>query len=569
MGKVWPLLLALFVSGLALSLGDASLPSDQFVVTDGVHQTDAYVRRMYDTWNIETKLAIYSIEKYDFSWDWKVSKKEAVEVANILDAMLQTIASYSGTPYGEKVQVAVVSMDAADASLEFPYAVGNTAFLTFQHIREGNYVEALSRAYLHAFPPWLAIGVSNVITGDILSDGELADYFTLVGSTDLLRLTGVRFYEAICGEYDVAIARGAATSLVRYIKRQCVDNTLLQAVEAADIGEVKRAWLDAIGVTIPYAYEYEIFWNDIVFYRNALYNIIMEHRELRFHINWNAGDIQISHMFLNADALEQLMITSTGTLMKTKGVLAQNAKDPAGLSSIVDAVTFVINEDLYDYFLRESQDGDGLLDVVDAVNAASREVRITPQGLVPSQTAYVAAHGVMHIFMPADAQWLQEGLANYIAMTLPREQGAYQNLDSVYDMLCAAKERSGGGAQPDVYTQAMRNADAVLACYENNGGSLASREAFDPVLYTHAAAFCIAAAPSSPGDENFSIGEQQWNASATRDAYTSFVCFLVDKYSLRDVMEVAQSYERLEEVFGKRFDALMDEWKAMLMKYGK
>lgn len=567
MGKVWPLLIALFVSSLALSLDDATSTSRRYQVTQGQHQRDAYVQRDYSTWNIETELAVYTIEQYDFTWKWYVKKSEAIKVTEKIDAQLAQMVSYCG-PTSGKIQVHVVSMDIANISLNDAYAADDAVYLSFEHIRIGNYIEALARAYLHNYPPWVAYGVANVITGDFLSESYIADYFTYVGNTDVLRLTGVRFCRAICGEYDVAVAKGIATSLVRYLKMQNIDETLLPILHAVDITDTKQAWLDTIGVTIPYTYDYEAFWDGIAFARNAAYNMVMEKSDLCFTINWNAGRVQPKDGYraFNADALEQLMITSTMALQQTKGVISQNVSKADQLG-ILDPISFIVDERLFDQYAQQMTNTNiALLEVVDVVNPGDREVWLTPQGIDPTQTAYVIAHEVAHVFLPEEHLWLREGLASYIAMTLPRSDLPYQNLDGLYEALCEVKQLGESASFEGDDAQMMYDLAAALACYEKNGGSLASKTTFNPILYAHAAAYAIEPKQVSPDDEDFVLGEKEWRGSITHASYTSFVSFLVEKHGLKNVIKVALSYNQLERVFGKSLDALQADWMKSLTK---
>lgn len=566
MGKVWPLLVALFLSGLAMSLEDAAPGSQRYQIMQGKHERDAYVQRDYATWNIETDLAVYTIEQYDFTWKWQVKKSEAIKVTEKIDAQLAQMTSYCG-PIDEKIQVHVVSMNIADISLRDAYAAGDTVYLTFEHIRLENYLEALARTYLHQYPPWIAYGVAGVIAGDFLSEAYIADYFHYVDNTDLLRLTGVRFCRAICGEYDVAVAKGIASSLVRYLKKQSVDDTLLSVLHTSDIVEAKRAWLEDIGVEMPYAYAYEAFWDGIDFSQSALYNMVMDSTDLRFAINWNMGHVQPKEGYraFNASALEQLVITSTMALQQTKGVISKNVTK-AQQTELQEPVTFVIDERLFDQYAQQmTKVNKALLEVVDVVSPVDREVWLTPQSIDPLQTGYAIAHEIVHVFLPEEHLWLREGLASYIAMTLPRCDVPYQNLDGLYEMLYTLQQ--GEAVSLDAEDeQMMHDLVAVVACYEKNGGSLASKTTFNPVLYTHAAAITITPAQVSPDDAAFSIGEREWHGSITHASYTSFVSYLVQKYTLKNVIKVAVSYDRLEKVFGKPLDALQADWMKSLQK---
>jgi hypothetical protein len=164
-----------------------------------------------------------------------------------------------------------------------------------------------------------------------------------------------------------------------------------------------------------------------------------------------------------------------------------------------------------------------------------------------------------------EGQWLQQGVANYVAMTLPRIGDFSQGLDSAYETLAAAFS----GEYPKVDGADKESIahyyDMIIHCYLQMGGSLAEASVFDPVLYTNAAAYATMREMESYQIwENFQIlqGEGDYY-SPPDELITSFVCYLIEKASLPELAGVLASGE-WEAAYGRTYDRLFSDWKASL-----
>lgn len=586
MAKFWSLLLAFILSGLPLRF-DGNVKTPYYHLSEGFHAQDDCVPRSYDVWIVETDHAIYQIEKYDQAWDWAVARSEAVEIALRLENTLGIIVTYCGSEFREKVQVEIISMDPSDPLLEKPYVTRDKAVLTFQHIRKANYTEALSRVYLHDMPPWVAFGVTGVIDGDILDESFLADYFSL-SDTDLLRLTSVRFSEAICGNYDVVVAKGVATSLVRFIKKQCYFNTLLEVVRNGNLSAIKQAWLQSIGVSLPYDYADEIFWEDVQFFRNAWAPLLIEKGDACFEICMGAEyptiekNQQPSESKLEtADDFERMIVISATTqknIQETlKTVVSEDRlKIEGGTLYLVDPYSFSIYTD--------TVNGKAFPYVSNAYAYLPRTLDPCSDDLGKGTLAYVIANQLAHIYLDTqqwdvDEQWLQRGIAVYIAMTLPRGGDWQQNLDAAYAALLAVSN----GEYPEMEAPketVSQYYDTVLNCYLEMGGTLADASAFDPVIYANAAAYATMQEMTYDDTwDRLGIYQESTQDNLAEDSpaqrlstesmlpdelITSFVCYLVQKASLSELISTLMSEDGWETVYEKTYSQLFDDWKASL-----
>lgn len=572
MAKFWSLLLAFLLSGLPLRF-DVNTDRPRYLITEGIHEPDECVPRSYGVFIVETDRAIYRIEKYDQVWDWTVARSEAIAVALRLDYTFDTIANYCGDSGDKKTRVEVLSMANDDPLLERPYVTRDTAVLTFQHIRNTDYVEALTRAYLSAYPTWVAFGIAGVVNGNLLDESFLVDYF-LMEDTELLRLSGIRFSEEICGAYEVAVAKGVATSLIRFIKKQCYYNTLLEVIQTGDIGAIKQAWLESIGTDLPYQFAEEETWHSARLFQNAWVPMLIEIEDLLFEFHVGDGywkNDQTAEPIKSADALERMVAISAATQKNVQNVL----KDVPGadlnkgtIQYIVDpyllsrAQTSPLNKNIYPY-------------VLDAFAYLPNTVEPFADDLERGTLPYAVANGLSHIYLNTSpdwyqqGQWLQRGVAAYIAMTLPRMGNFSQNLDSAYEALLAAASGEYPAIDGFVPDGVAGYYDMIVDCYLEMGGSLADASAFDPILYTNAAAYArMRDMESAQTWDDFQILQgKPTDASRASippdEMITSFVCYLIDEASLRELIGVLKS-DAWEAVYGRTYDRLFDDWKASL-----
>ena len=587
MAKLWSLLLAFLLAGLPLGF---TVDRPSFQVTAGFHEKDDCVPRSYAFWNVTTDRAVYRVEQYDQLWDWRVARSEAVDIALILEHTLQTIDEYCGGKRGEKLLVDVISVQSDDPLYDIPFVTHDTVVLTFQHIRHASYVEAIARAYLSETCSWVAFGVAGVINGDILDESYLADYLSREG-TGLLRLSGIRFSMEICDQYDVGIAKGVATSLVRFIKIHCPDDSLLDVVRGSDIGVIKRAWLESIGVNLPYRDDDEMIWNKTRLIRSAAIPHLIEIGDSLFEIQVEKGhwllqyDQSYEGSLKTADDFERVIAISAIMQAKVKDALRTILpEDQLAMGTIHYPLTPLLFAgepvDMPNANVYPSVAAEYLTRPVEVFQYANDLERGTLAYVVADQLAHMYLDAAVSPSMPeADMEQrrslsrdilLERGVAAYVAMTLPRSGGFSQNLDSAYVALQAAvlgKYPVISGVPKDAVS---RYYETVIGCYLAMGGSLANASTFDPVLYTDAAAFAtMREMDAAQTWEDFHIqkgaqvGMTPEQSTPACELVTSFVCFLMKEASLPELIGVLRSDE-WEAVYDRTYEQLFGEWKESL-----
>ncbi|MBQ7320952.1 MAG: hypothetical protein IJW99_02535 [Clostridia bacterium] len=178
---------------------------------------------------------------------------------------------------------------------------------------------------------------------------------------------------------------------------------------------------------------------------------------------------------------------------------------------------------------------------------------------------YAMLHETVHavsLYSNQEALWLSEGMADYLSKGHGFDdlvdQTHYLALFSVeqglYDSYIAAGEPN-----------ALRYRE-IHRLYTERGGTFATPEEVDNLLYTDASAVAEFAMPHDEriGDVYESLNGKSYEGQGGELTYkqsASFVRYLIDRCGIGTVLAALNEYDRMEELFGASYDELYAAWR--------
>ena len=516
------------------------------------HQRDEYLPRIFDVYQTETELAVYQIEAAG------ITKQDAAGIVASIEANLSRLREFMACTLSSKPSLIIVSDNVPSGKLETPELRGTTAIFSMRMATDGSYLTTAARALLSDRAPWVVYGACSRLFG-APERQTVADYLENCDDFGIMSLSGVRFYACVCGTEAVARAADISALLLQYIDDEYGADALQKVLEGTselNMDEVKLAWLASLGVDRTYEPEYGDFFELVSFSSAEGYEVTATCERATYSIKWVPDK---AACLVNADTLETFLYKCTNGIDMLETLLLENIDEPEKLLNIGEHLTFYVDESEY-----------GVGGLIGKTDSRTNTIWLYTMG---PKTAYM--HELAHMFVPAEKQWIGEGIADYIN-EMPfgdyvfriKSILGYENCDRRLALSRACYDGSYPWGEDVDEVAVLANGTWLPEYYLSHGGSFASDAELDAGLYLDARAYMQYKRYEYLGtpEKFFSI-----ESSARRDGedygdYVSFVNYLVNNYSLRQVLSLCTDYASLEQTFGKDFQTLYDEWYTWLFR---
>ena len=186
-------------------------------------------------------------------------------------------------------------------------------------------------------------------------------------------------------------------------------------------------------------------------------------------------------------------------------------------------------------------------------------------GIMTINDTYAMLHETVHaisLYSNKDALWLSEGVADYLS----KGQGFDDLVDQTHFLQLLYVEQ---GMYDSYIAAGDPNAlryQKIYCLYTERGGTLATPEAVDNLLYIDASAIAEFSMPHAEtiGGVNESLNGKPYEGRGGELTYkqaASFARYLVDRYGFEAVLAVLLEYDRMEEIFGASYDTLYAAWR--------
>ncbi len=368
---------------------------------------------------------------------------------------------------------------------------------------------------------WLEYGLENHEKGG--ETKNLASFFKREENLVYLTLFDDMFV------YDKDTSISVACALFEFI----YDNYGVHGLTELDKrSEYKNAFLSQIGSTLNYPnpIEYETFMAKMELKRDENYDYIITFGNTTYYFeSFAKGYASSYHTFLYYNTI--------------------------GLEKMIE---YIKNQGLEEYF--DTARHFNYYMTLDGSGISSTDYKTGDMTINSTYTALHESTHAMGLGTNYHNIWLCEGLADYFGDMLGFNGQIAENYintllltkNGYYDLAALRGDEN-----------AVKYKE-VLKKYLNSGGSLASIEDFDLILFNHANALYELEKGSfvTIGDIYKTLNGKELDAVGAELSYeqaASFVNILIERYGIQKVMEAYQS-QNIENTLGKTYDNLKDEW---------
>lgn len=536
------ILLSLLITGCSSQVDDSF--SENILVTENTVKRDDYHNRQYDEWVISIGNIEYHIEKGNIP-----SQEEAENLAKKLHEKVKLLQSKLNLNENErKISIHIVKTNVKTGK-ELPFAYYDidldTVYLQKDQIDDLFTLKALAELVYDIHIPWLTFGIAGDVSGYEVNEDELCSFYSDADHLDTLGLFGARFYEKANEEVETAIQ--TAVSFYRYLVSK-YEEDVWQKIKASDtdldVVYEKQEWLKSIGCNLEYHPSYgDEIMNYSCFYHND-YDLMVQSGYADFYVKlYNKDNSFIKNSFV----LERLLYHNLDSYNRYMELAHKENFEE------------YLTKEIFKVYINEESGQNRTITMSD-----SHEVLLFNWSI-----EFVHAHELAHAILENNyirepdgrsLVWLNEGYATYISATLPLENStAFQwsgesNCDFYYMKMQKMRENNFDGT---TYTD-IENAAAFEKAfwdYYNEDGMLKDQSDFDRIRYIEAFTKAYI------NTQNLDVD----NPDTPYELYASFTKYVVEKYSWRDLVYLANSNAPMEDVLGKTFEKLIIEWKRLYM----
>lgn len=429
--------------------------------------------------------------------------------------------------FGRNTRVAVIILGNADFGAAGCFCEPEIAYCSPESFESGDYLAALSGAYLKESDPWKGAAVAGCIFGAFAEDEEqLARFYSREENLPVLTLFAAYFCPDFASWEQIEAALSTAASLGSYI----VSEHGFEALgECASPTEYRAEWLQGLGSGADFSPPYDLSWLGGAEYEFTFgeYPLIISTADRTYSISAASG--------LDAGGLLGMLSSGNGEAQRIMEYIKNNATQAyAGALERFGRQA--------DYFI--SGGGSSYTDTGIA------EVYLYDDEFIHETVHLITLEGAQ-----SDGVWLAEGVAEYFSREFSSVSTA--RAQRIYNAFLSYSGE--GDALPGFIAE-------VRQMYSEAGGSFGSFEEFDFALIER----CIACATfSEPGLKDrlgsefpfaaMSVGYYAPVASPTEangltypECYL-FTRWLIENYGLDAVLLCCSGYD-FERYFGGSFE---------------
>ncbi len=450
------------------------------------------------------------------------NENEAKETLYGIIDDLDLIRHVVGNEFVKKVSIYIVSNTVEDV----PTTAEQSVFCEKSDIESGEHKKALIQASLCLKEPWIINGVYAYVFEKQTDDSLLADYYNSIGDMKITDLFAARFSSQWATYDDISIAKSTAASFVRYL----ISTQGFYALYKDDYSFDKQQWLNKIGVNLkfgkellPYNYSYSY---------TKEYPLIINTENASFYFAYKPN------MLKTPEDIENL--------------LAKNIEGRQYILSYLEKDAPTCYNKIYQNSLTHIN-----YKIVDKIVSSLGGLSKISQKQIDLANIRFHLHETMHFWIQNEldeskSRWKYEGMCDYLSEIV------YTNnytRELIFEILKNEELVSDWGVGK--------------AYYLSNGGEMDDISKFDMRLYIDGLAYYSIKNPlkpeSIPWISKPISKTQRWNSYKEGDELTyaqscSFIAYLVDKYSLDQVIDYCMNGKDFYLSFGLGFNNSTGNW---------
>lgn len=495
--------------------------------------------------------ATYNGVDYEIEAACVETQAEAKEIVKSIDTDITKVMNFfEDLDVHAPPTVLVVTKDIMDGKdLVQSYHYDNTVITTIEHINNKEYLHALVGVMLDSNINWINYGLAGQISSIYVNKYDIKTYLSTSNNIEVLDFFGARFYKTVDGN-DTDNMIMVTQAFVDYYIRTFGKDVFLSYITSesmSDLVKEKNEWLDHLGLGQNYAIKNNIVFKNYKFSQYPSYDFEISSPYAIYRIRMYTGD---EYYFSSIDRLIYLLTKNVLAIREVKAYLADTISD----KSLIEFDTIPIYN--IDEAIAKSAYTDGDTNVI---------------MLHFPLFEFAHIHEYVHTITPINSTtptgngyfYFVEGIACYITSSVNNEYSCNITNFDTYEQYNKRQIDTEEivNKESDTYKSLDEHgkylATKFLDYYTSHATDLTEFSDFSMKLYTDAYSYAL-----------FELVEK-YPTVDTSDYYDyafyeSFVGYLVDEYSLEQVLQAIQDYDNIEAIFGKSFDELHSDWKENL-----
>ena len=536
------LIMVLILSLLSGCSKNAESTPPLYDIFETKHQRDDISLRIFDIYKCETEYAFYEIEVME-----GIDTERAKYIIDEIDELINSIISYNEILYITKPTIIITQLDIKTGEdFEEAYCKNNTVVAKFEMLDTYEFTSYIIRAMSDIMDPWLIYGISGTVMNTSIDMNQLQAYYSNPDNLSTLDFIEPRFIYELNGENTV-YAKETAIAYCKYIYDKYCFNSIVTfdpQIKIMANKRMKNEWLKSIGVAHIYNSIYSGLFSGYKFTINRDDSITILSPFAEYNIKMQKD--------------ERFLLTSVDNLVV---FLYKNLMGVAELKKRLSVSPYydeLKTDEVIIYEIDES-----LLSGGGQTNMKKGIIQLNSFGI-----EFMHIHETVHFFFqeyyqPTYIFWyLQEGLACYLSNTATsfytyvtnplNNEPFYQEqimMSLIYENDC------NGQTLMYIYNNSQELEQNLMDYYLSHGGEISPLDDFNLSLYADAMSYALS--------KTYSNNLYIFNYYILAESY---VKYLVNTYSLDQVIQANMDCDSFEEIFGKTFEVSFNEWKAYILK---
>lgn len=526
-------LLIMFTLCACSNINTDSLPAEDRAVsfTENKRSRSEECVRTYTEYLAKTDHADISIEKALYN------EADAMAVASDIENTLIAISDYFAMELERPTIMLVTQDNYYGRPLKQSFSQRLTLFTNVENVNSHEYAAPLIGMLTGVRDAWAQYGIAAQICSAVPDAGELKQYYNSGGDINILSLAPSRLFEPLAGDKTEAAQKTAVCFydfLVKSYGKEAALELALGGFEDFDISAQKKKWLESIGVSVPYEYEYENAFAGYKFERSLTHDVMISAPCATYLVNLSDNDDTL--LMNTCEGFEHfLYINKMGIQayweLVDKSELSSKLVSIPPIYDIIEETVQLPSDDIAGYIT---------------------DMTVTPPyiRLHERRIEYAHMHEYVHATLPfcpnvVDKRahtWLGEGLACALSTALPLEYAHEISIaggvDELYDYIAY-----------DLSTCTDETFKLFLSvAQEHYFSKINEGLSYDRKCFVDALAVGMLRAYPNAKDEGHPYLFESW------------MSYMIEMYSLDNALAAYLDTDSFESIYGMTFEASLAQW---------
>lgn len=512
---------------------------EEIEFVEGRHIRNDFLSRTFGVYEYKTGHFCFQVEH-------TYTESNAKDMIGEIVIMLQNTETWLGLALQPVERIVIVQSDAGIENSVYCADV-RTVYIHPTSMESGSYVGALYEAvYPQISEMWSRQGLGYLVR-QLVKEGKCEDKFRNnikdFEMPAMLSLFGGYYYDYINEREVIQKAQQIAASLILYVKEKYGHEEMLEWLcgkSEHTNQEVYSEWCSQEWMVSVMSKAALPLWEGVRYGASEVYDIIIYMEGYDYEIIWTPEEaIEIK----SVSELENF-VTNASLTIETLGDFLEKEVEKSGNR---------VNRSYFHITIDETK---GYNTVGSGHTYADQRRVVLEQW--PSNSL---AHELVHLYTDCvGAQWIQEGLAEYVEINM-YAQSFYQDDNPLYDIRYLAMNEVFMAESKTLFQE------YALEYYKQNSFVANDVSTFVPQVYHEGIAYALIMLEDGQVFKLIDEKKDIWyDGGKNYDVFYCFVDYLIEKTSLADVVMMMYDSSVFEHKFGGEFKIVVNEWVEELLE---